>query len=84
MLFRSLEHLAAAVNNLHVAFDCGVIAGGRVGACLEEFGELLRALLAERNPFEQDASYLKWSRRPQEAAAVGAALTQVEAFLEGL
>lgn len=79
-----LEHLAAAVNNLHVVFDCGVIAGGRVGACLEEFGELLRALLAERNPFEQDASYLKYSRRPQEAAAVGAALTQVEAFFREL
>ena len=49
----------------------------------EDLGRL-RALLAEQNPFEQDASYLKWSRRPQEAAAVGAALTQVEAFLEGL
>ena len=79
-----LEHLAAAVNNLHTAFDCGVMIGGCVGACLEEFGELLRALLAERNPFEPDASYLKYSRRPQEAAAVGAALTQVEAFLQEL
>lgn len=79
-----LECLAAAVNNLHVCFDCDVMAGGRVGACLEEFGELLRALLAERNPFEQDASYLKYSRRPPEAAAVGAALTQVEEFLQGL
>lgn len=77
-----LEHLAAAVNNLHVSFDCGVMVGGRAGACLEEFGELLRALLAERNPFEPDASYLKYGLRPKEAAAVGAALTQVEAFLQ--
>ena len=79
-----LECLAAAVNNLHVSFDCDVVVGGRVGACLEEFGELLRALLAERNPFEPDSSYLKYSRCSQEAAAVGAALTQVEAFLQGL
>ncbi len=79
-----LENLAAAVNNLHVGFDCDVMVGGCVGAYLEEFGELLRALLAERNPFEQDASYLKYSRQTQEAAAVGAALTQVEAFLQGL
>ena len=79
-----LENLAVAVNNLHVSFDCDVMAGGCVGAYLEEFGELLRALLAEKNPFEQDASYLKYSRCPQEAAAVGAALTQVEAFLEGM
>ena len=79
-----LENLAVAVNNLRVSFDCGVMVGGAVGACLEEFGELLRALLAERNPFEQDTSYLRYGRRPQEAAAVGAALTQVEAFLQGL
>ena len=43
-----------------------------------------RALLAERNPFEPDSSYLKYSRCSQEAAAMGAALTQVEAFLQGL
>lgn len=79
-----LECLAAAVNSLHVGFDCDVVIGGRVGACLEEFGELLRALLAERNPFEQDASYLKYGRCSREAAALGAALTQVEAFLQGL
>jgi len=79
-----LEHLAIAVNNLRLAFDCGVVVGGAVGAYLEEFGELLRALLAERNPFEQDASYLRYGRRTQEAAAVGAALTQVEEFLQGL
>ena len=79
-----LEHLAAAVNSLRVCFDCGVIVGGPVGAYLEEFGDLLRALLAERNPFEQDASYLRYSRRSEEASAVGAALTQVEAFLQNL
>lgn len=79
-----LEYLAIAVNNLRVGFDCDVMAGGLVGTYLEEFGELLRALLAERNPFEQDTSYLRYSRRPQEAAAIGAALTQVEAFLQGL
>lgn len=79
-----LECLAAAVNNLHVSFDCDVVVGGCVGACLEEFGELLRALLAERNPFEQDASYLKYGRCSREAAALGAALTQVEVFLQGL
>lgn len=79
-----LEYLAAEVGNLHAAFDCGVVVGGRVGACLEEFGELLRALLAEREPFERDASYLRYSRRPQEAAAAGAALTQAEEFLRAL
>lgn len=79
-----LEYLAVAVNNLRLGFDCGVVVGGDVGAYLEEFGELLRALLAERNPFEQDTSYLRYGSRPQEAAAVGAAMVQVEDFLQGL
>lgn len=79
-----LEYLAVAVNDLHTIFDCDVVAGGYVGAYLKDFGELLRALLAERNAFEPDASYLKYCRYPEEAAAVGAALSQVEAFLAGL
>ena len=77
-----LEYLAVALNNLHTGFDCDIVAGGPVGACLGEFGELLRALLAERNPFGPDASYLKECNYPEEPAAVGAALTQVEEFLE--
>ena len=61
-----------------------MIVGGAVGVYLEEFGDLLRALLAERNPFEPDASYLRPCRRPEEASAIGAALTQVEAFFQEL
>lgn len=79
-----LEYLAVAVNNLHISFDCDVMMGGYVGAYLEEFGASLRALLEARNTFEADASYLKICRCRQEASAVGAALTQVEAFLQAL
>ena len=79
-----LEHLAVAVNNLHASFDCDVVVGGPVGVYLKEFGELLRALLVERNPFEPDASYLKDCSCSQEAAAAGAALAQTDAYLESL
>ena len=44
----------------------------------------MRTLLEARNTFEADASYLKICRCRQEASAVGAALTQVEAFLQAL
>lgn len=76
-----LERLAIAVNNLHMGFDCDVIVGGHVGAFMEEFGQGLRPLLAERNSFGPDSSYLKFCRYKLEASAVGAALTQVERFL---
>ena len=36
-----LQYLAVAINNLCMSFDCDVIAGGYVGAFLEEFGCLL-------------------------------------------
>lgn len=79
-----LKYLAIAVNNLHMSFDCDVIVGGYVGAFLEEFGGPLRPLLEDRNTFQPKASYLKYCRYRLEASAVGAALTQVEQFLQSL
>ena len=79
-----LEYLAIAVNNLHMSFDCDVIVGGYVGAFLEEFGGPFRPLLEERNTFQPESSYLKYCRYRLEASAVGAALTQVERFLQTL
>ena len=79
-----LAYLAVAVNNLHMSFDCDVIVGGYVGAYLEEFGGPLLSMLEERNTFRRDSSYLKFCRYKLEASAVGAALTQVERFLQEL
>ena len=79
-----LEYLAIAVNNLHMSFDCDVIVGGYVGAFLEEFGGPLLPLLEDRNTFQPEASYLKYCRYHLDASAVGAALTQVEQFLQAL
>ena len=76
-----LEYLCVAINNLRMTFDCDVMAGGYVGAFLEEFGAPLREMLAQRNTFEQDGSYLKYCTYKREASAVGAALMQIEAFI---
>lgn len=79
-----LSYLAVAINNLHMSFDCNVIAGGYVGGFLEEFGGKLYELLEERNTFQKDASYLKICRYKMEAAAVGAAMIQIENFINSL
>lgn len=76
-----LNHLAVAVNNLHMSFDCNVVAGGYVGSYLEEFGGHFREMLAARNTFEPDASYFKFCRHKVGASAIGAALLPVEEFL---
>lgn len=79
-----LQSLAVAINNLSMSFDCDVVAGGYVGAYLEEFGGPLREMLAQRNTFEHSGSYLKDCSLKLEASAVGAALVQIERFLQEL
>ena len=79
-----LDHLAIEINNLRMTFDCDVIVGGYVGAYIGEYADALRRRLIDRNPFEADAAYLRPCRYRLEAAAVGAALSQVERFIENL
>ncbi len=79
-----LDHLAVAVNNLHMSFDCNVVAGGYVGSYLEEFGGHFREMLAARNTFEPDATYFRFCRHKVGASAIGAALLPVEDFLGSL
>ncbi|MDR1936148.1 MAG: ROK family transcriptional regulator [Candidatus Accumulibacter sp.] len=79
-----LGWLAIAVNNLRMSFDCDVIIGGYVGGYFDAFSGELRARLEARNTFEPDASYLKGCRYKLEAAAMGAALGQIEAFIQQL
>ena len=79
-----LAHLAIAVNNLRMIFDCDVIVGGYVGGFLSEFGAPLRELLARHNTFEPDSSYLKFSRYQLESSALGAALVHIESFIQSL
>ena len=54
------------------------------GRLSSAFYRQLLAALEERNTFRRDASYLKFCRYKLEASAVGAALTQVERFLQEL
>lgn len=79
-----LEHLAAAVNNLRMLFDCNIILGGYVGSHMEEHMDELRDLLAKRNPFEDNADYLIPCRYKTEAVATGAALYYISAFLNSI
>ena len=67
-----------------MTFDCDVIVGGYVGAYIGEYADALRRRLIDRNPFEASAEDFRPCRYRLEAAAVGAALSQVERFIENL
>lgn len=79
-----LEYLAIAVNNINMIFDCDVIIGGYLGAHMEKFGGDLLPLLAGRNTFDNDVSYVRFCHYKKEASAVGAALTHVNSFITSL
>lgn len=79
-----LDHVAITVNNLRMMLDCEVIIGGYVGMHLGEDLTLLRHRASLRNTFERDATYLNACTYQQEAAALGAAIPLIEAFLQAL
>ena len=76
-----LSHLVLTINNLRMLYDCNVILGGYVGAYLDEHIQYIRKLVAKRNTFEVDGSYLHVCKYKLEATAVGAALQHVESFI---
>ena len=76
-----LTHLVVTVNNLRMLYDCNVILGGYAGAYMDEYVESIRELVAARNTFENDGSYLHVCKYKLEATAVGAALQLVEDFI---
>lgn len=79
-----LAHLSVAVNNLRMLYDCNVILGGYAGAYMDEYIDSLRDLVAARNTFETDGSYLHVCKYKLETTAVGAALMHIENFINAI
>ena len=76
-----LEHLAVCINILRMTLDCNIVLGGYVGSYMDQYIDRLRQMVAARNPFEPDGSYLDVCSYKFEATAVGAALIYVDRFI---
>ena len=76
-----LEHLAVVINNLHMILDYDIVLGGYVGSFLTPWLDTIRHLVAERNTFEDDGSFVKLCTYQTGAAAYGAAMDVMEEFL---
>lgn len=77
-----LDNLAVAVDNLRMSFDCRIILGGYIGSYMEPYIHRLQEKVAEMNIFKNDGSYVRTCRYQKEASALGAALCQIEEFIE--
>lgn len=76
-----LKHLAVVINNLHMLLDYDIVLGGYVGSFLTPWLDTIRHLVAERNTFEDDGSFVKLCTYQTGAAAYGAAMDVMEGFL---
>ena len=61
--------------------DYDIVLGGYVGSFLSPWLDTIRYLVAERNTFEDDGSFIKLCTYQIGAAAYGAAMDVMEEFL---
>lgn len=76
-----LDHLALCINTLRMTLDSNIVLGGYVGSHMDKYIDQLRKMVAARNTFEPDGSYLDVCTYKFEATAVGAALSYIDKFI---
>ena len=74
-------HLVQTIRMLRTIFDTDVIIGGYVGSCMGPFFEEVRQQLFRDQLFEHNESYIHPCKYKVEAAALGAALHYIQAFI---
>ena len=84
-IFREyLRHLSVVVGNLRMMYDCDIVLGGYVGACMGPYLGDLRELVQQRSRFREDGRFITCCRHKYETAAIGAALYFVDRFISSL
>ena len=79
-----LDHLATGIVNIRMALDCDVVLGGFLAGDLEPYFPRLKAKVAQRNTFENNADYLRLSRLSRHSVPLGVALHFVSEFIMNL
>lgn len=80
-----LEHLASAVHNIRMLFDCSIILGGYVGAYMEKYMDELYAKIDKRNCFGDFArDYVIPCKYKIEVTAAGAAIQLIDDYIRNI
>ncbi|MGI6070153.1 MAG: ROK family protein [Blautia sp.] len=80
-----LEHLAFAVHNIRMLFDCSIILGGYVGAYIGKYTEELFEKIDKRNCFGDAAKdYVMPCKYKIEATAAGAAIQLIDDYIRNI
>ena len=80
-----LNHLALAIHNLHMIFDCNIIIGGYVGSFINPYMEDLCSRIDQKSFFDEKAlDYALPCKYKIEATAAGAAIQFISEFIENI
>lgn len=79
-----IAHLVTGVNNIRCIFDSDVILGGEMSRFVEEYSDRLNDELLKRSIFRDDQPYVRFSNYGEFDSAVGAALLNIEKFIDSI
>lgn len=79
-----LEHLAIGISNIHMALDCDVVLGGFLSQYLEPYLPALKRIVAEKDTFGDDGSYVRLGRYPRRADMMGVAWYYIKDYIESI
>ena len=84
LLYDVLRHLAVAVHNIRMMFDCDVVLGGFLSEYLQPYLGVLRDYVCALDAFSDNADYVQLSRLRRHITPLGAALYFLRGFLAGV
>lgn len=83
--FSYLEHMAAAIVNLHMFVDSPIILAGELASYLTTYTiSEIEKRIAKINVFPEESHYVELGQRYVHPVAVGAALPLMQLFIEGI
>lgn len=84
MLEEYIDNLALGINNIYTMMDCDIVLGGTVAPYLKQYENSIKERLVNDYSFDTDADYLKISDGGGRKSGLGAALSFVARFIDGV
>lgn len=79
-----LDNLALGINNIYTMMDCDIVLGGTVAPYLKKYEDNIKERLVKDYSFDTDAEYLRIADGVRRRAELGAALSFVAGFIDGV
>lgn len=78
------SHLVTGIHNIRMVLDCDVVLGGHQSKYLEPYLPELKRKLAEGDPFDSSADYIRIAKDPEYSSILGVALYFIRDFISSI